>query len=261
MSEENWGYQLLHLALRTQPHFYSKVKELRLMKSLCWEGRLSTAGTREKRIPAHLQGIMCLQLYFLQGSIYLLPKRPVLHSPRRTDSTVNFLMWAKAAMLVFGRTHFLKNALCLQYQLSQGGGQKWSQKAFFERGMCLFFSPYIRSKFTIYYSLICGMRVWQACSTPVNVGSFPEGLCSWDALPQQNHQGEQRAHLTSSDCKEKGRAISAALHQVQLVAWAMGVLPSQVQGEEATLLLKLVPTHGFSPFLPSDGGKQPHLAR
>lgn len=99
------------------------------------------------------------------------------------------------------------------------------------------------------------MQVGQACSTPVNVGSFPEGLCSWDALPQQNHQREQRAHLTSSDCKEKGGATSAALHQVQLVAWAMGVLPSQVQGEEATLLLKLVPTPGFSPFLPGDRGK------
>lgn len=54
---------------------------------------------------------------------------------------------------------------------------------------------------------------------------------------------EQRAHLTSSDCREKGRAISAALHQVIGV-----VLPSQVQGEEAALLLKLVLTSGFSPF-------------
>lgn len=97
--------------------------------------------------------------------------------------------------------------------------------------------------------------VWQACAIPINVGSSSEGLCSWDALPQQHHQGEQRGHLTSSDCREKGRAISAALHQVQVVAWAIGVLPLQVQGEEAALVLKLEPTSGFSPFLLGDEGK------
>lgn len=47
MSEENWGYQLLHSALIIEPHFYNNIKELRQMKSLCWEGRLSPAGTRD----------------------------------------------------------------------------------------------------------------------------------------------------------------------------------------------------------------------
>lgn len=70
MSKENWGYQLFHLALRIEPHFYSNVKELGLINSLCWEGRLSPARTREKGISAQLQGTICLQVYFLQG-VYL----------------------------------------------------------------------------------------------------------------------------------------------------------------------------------------------
>lgn len=69
-----------------------------------------------------------------------------------------------------------------------------------------------------------------------------EGLCSWDSLSQQNHQGGQTVYLTPSVCREKGRGISGPLHQVQLMAWATGVLTSQAGGEEAALPL--------SPFAP-----------
>lgn len=117
------------------------------------------------------------------------------------------------------------------------------------------FTLEIRTKFTLYYSLIRGVHL-AGLRYPHKCGSSSEGLCPWGALPQQNHQGEQGAHLTSLDCRKKGRGISAVLHQVQQVAWAVGVLPSQVQGEEAALLLKLfVPTSGFSPFLLGDVGK------
>lgn len=141
---------------------------------------------------------------------------------------------------------------------------KTGHRRHFQKRSVLVFSPCIseegftleiRTQFTLYYSLICGVHLAGLCY-PHKCGSSSEGLCPWGALPQENHQGEQGAHLTSLDCSKKGRGISAVLHQVQLVAWAVRVLPSQVQGEEAGLLLKLfVPTSGFSPFLLGDGGK------
>lgn len=82
-----------------------------------------------------------------------------------------------------------------------------------------------------------------------------EGLCSWDALSQQNHQGGQRVHLTLSVCREKGKGISGPLRQVQLVAWATRMLPSKVGGEEAALPLHpFAPTSGFSLAEGGEGG-------
>lgn len=102
-----------------------------------------------------------------------------------------------------------------------------------KRGTCLSFPPTsvcnvstvqtirleIRSGFTIHYLLIHGVWAQQSCIAPVTVEGSLEGLSSRDALPQQNHQGGQKVHLTSSAWSREGVSVDLCIR----CSWCCGL--------------------------------------